>query len=278
MFGLPANTPNIILNGPDPGIVAPTSSLESEADLDVEWSNAVAKGATVDLIVSASTDTTAGTDLSAEYVVENNLDGIASESFGLCEPFLGGGNAFYSNLWEQAAAQGISIFVSSGDQAAAACDPFQGSTPQPAQNGLAVNGIASTPFNVAVGGTDFQDVANPETYWNASNDTNQASAKTYIPETTWNSTCTNAVLAQFGGSNNAETNCNNSGYSGLVETIGGSGGASALSRSQTGRLEPAPRPMRSATFPTHRCSPAADPRATPTSSVRRTSPRTTLAT
>jgi hypothetical protein len=233
MFSLPANNnPNVVLNGPDPGVVAPGSSLESEADLDVEWSNAVATGATIDLIVSASTDTTAGTDLSALYAVENNSEDITSESFGQCEAFLGGGNAFYYSLWEQAAAQGISVFVSTGDQLAAVCDPFQGTPPQPAVNGLAVNGIASTPFNVAVGGTDFQDFSNPETYWSLTNNANQASAKGYIPETTWNDSCTNALFAQLqGGSNNAETNCNNPNFVNFVTTIGGSGGASNCSTS-----------------------------------------------
>jgi len=233
LFGLPSSSnPNIVLNGPDPGIVAPGSSLESEADLDVEWSNAVATGATIDLIVSAPTDTTDGTDLSALYAVENNSDDITSESFGECEAFLEGGNAFYYAVWEQAAAQGISAFVAAGDDGAAGCDPFQGSAPEAATNGLAVSGFASTPFNVAVGGTDFQDVFNPETYWNLTNDTNQASAKGYIPETTWNSTCTNGLLAQVqGGTSNAEQNCNNSRFANLVETLGGSGGASNCSSS-----------------------------------------------
>jgi hypothetical protein len=90
-----------------------------------------------------------------------------------------------------------------------------------------VSGIASTPYNVAVGGTDFQDAFNPTTYWNTANDpTTQESALGYIPESTWNSTCTNALFSQVGFSTNAETNCNNSQLLGFVTTIGGSGGAS----------------------------------------------------
>ena len=228
LFGLPVNDPNIILNGPDPGIFGPGSSLESEGDIDVQWSGAVAKGATIDLVVSATTNTTAGIDLSAGYIVENNLDGIMSESFGVCEQFLGSENQFYDSLWEQAAAQGISVFVSAGDQGSAVCD--EGNAPtQPAMNGLAVNGFASTPFNVAVGGTDFQDAFNPETYWNSTNDGNQASAKGYIPETTWNSTCTNALFGQMSGfSTDPETNCNNSKLADFLAPVGGGGGASTL--------------------------------------------------
>jgi subtilase family serine protease len=104
LFGLPVNNPNFILNGPDPGI----QEDESEADIDVEWSGGVAKGATVDFVVSESTETTYGTDLSAVYIVEQNLAPIMSESYGQCELALGtAGNQFYSALWQQAAAQGI---------------------------------------------------------------------------------------------------------------------------------------------------------------------------
>jgi subtilase family serine protease len=227
LFGLPANPPQVILDGPDPGLIP---GDETEADLDVEWSGAVAKGATIKLVVSESTESTDGVDLSAEYIVDNDLAPIMSESFGDCELFMGtAGNQFYKSLWEQAAAEGISVFVSAGDEGSAACDYFQGSTPQAAKNGLQVSGIASTPYNVAVGGTDFNDFFNPLTYWNtANNSTTQQSAKGNIPETTWNDSCTNAIFGnpQIGFSTNAETNCNNYQLSGVVDTIGGSGGKS----------------------------------------------------
>jgi hypothetical protein len=48
-----------------------------------------------------------------------------------------------------------------------------------------VNGLASTPYNVAVGGTQFND--NPAaTHWSRSNDSHLASAKGCIPEAVWN--------------------------------------------------------------------------------------------
>ena len=142
---------------------------------------------------------------------------------------------FYNNLWQQAAAQGISVFVSSGDNGSAGCDFELDQVlrpPQPAQYGFAVNGIASTPYNVAVGGTDFNDYFNASTYWNTTNNaTTQASAKGYIPETTWNSSCSNAFLEdpRFRLTTNPETNCNNSyslGTGALVVAVGGSGGTS----------------------------------------------------
>ena len=156
----------------------------------MEWSGAVAKGATIDLVASTTTNSTAGVDLSALYIVDNNLAPVMSESYGACELDMGtAGNQFYSQLWQQAAAQGITAFVSTGDSGSAVCD--QGAAY--ATQGLAVNGISSTPYNVAVGGTDFDDAQNDSQYWNSSNDpVTLASAKGYVPEMTWNDTCTNS--------------------------------------------------------------------------------------
>lgn len=230
MFGLtakgyPANNVTVVLNGPDPGI----QGDEAEADIDVQWSGAVAPNASIDFVVSQSTETTSGVDLSAVYIVENNLAPVMSESYGYCELGLGSaGNQFFNNLWQQAAAQGITVMLASGDSGAAGCDFYQGVTPEAAEFGLAVSGYASTPYNVAVGGTDFNDISNPALYWNTTNDpVTQASAKGYIPEATWNDSCTNGIIAQFGGSSNPETNCNDSRLSQLVWTVGAGGGASS---------------------------------------------------
>lgn len=231
MFGLPANSTstgnplNIILNGPDPGI----QDDEAEADIDVQWSGAVAPNAAIDFVVSQSTETTSGVDLSAVYIIDNNLAPVMSESYGECELGLGTtGNQFYNTLWQQAAAQGITVFISAGDGGAAGCDNFDAEAPAPAQYGLQVSGYASTPYNVAVGGTDFNDFSNPSAYWSTTNNpTTGESAKGYIPETTWNDSCTNALLGTVGYSSSAEANCNNSDLTDLVVTVGGSGGESA---------------------------------------------------
>jgi subtilase family serine protease len=181
-FGLPGNNTQVILNGRDPGIVS--AGEEMEADLDVEWSGGVAKGATIKFVVSASTNASDGVDLSNQYIVNNNLAAVMSVSFGACEAAMGSGNQFYNALWQQAAAQGISVFISSGDSGSAGCDNPGSRTP--ASHGFGVNGLASTPYNVAVGGTQFADTATPNTYWNTGNDSHNASAKGYIPETAWN--------------------------------------------------------------------------------------------
>ena len=156
-FGLPANDPQIIVNGSDPGIVS--SGEETEADLEVEWSGAVAKDSVIKFVVSKSTSSSDGSYLSAQYIVSHNLAPVMSMSFGVCEAALGSsGNSFIDSLWQQAAAQGITVFVSSGDSGAAGCDSPSASR---ATHGRGVNGLCSTPYSVCVGGTEFDDASHP---------------------------------------------------------------------------------------------------------------------
>jgi len=154
----------------------------------VEWSGAIAPNATIKFVVSASTNSTDGVDLSALYIVDNNLAPVLSASFGECEQSLGRTeNTFINNLWAQAAAQGITVVVSSGDNGPAGCDNANQTTP--ASGGLAVSGLASTPFNVAVGGTQFNENGAASTYWSATNAPDESSALGYIPENVWNESC-----------------------------------------------------------------------------------------
>jgi Pro-kumamolisin, activation domain/Bacterial Ig-like domain (group 3) len=227
LFGLPANDPVVILDGPDPGIVP---GDETESDLDLQWAGAVAKGATIKFVTSATTNTTLGVDLSAQFTVDNNVAPILSESYGMCEAALGtAGNQFYNSVWQQAAAEGITAFVSAGDSGSAGCDSHDNPSPAPAEFGLQVSGFASTPYNVAVGGTDFNDLSNPATYWSSTNNaTTQLSAKSYIPEVPWNDSCTSQALEFYGYSSNPLTNCNNSQLLNVnIFTVGGSGGKSS---------------------------------------------------
>ena len=225
-FTLPVGTLNIIYDGSPPLKLA-SEGDELESDLDVQWAGALAKGATIDLVESIWTNATAGVDLSALYIVDNNVAPILSESYGACELDMGAaGNQFYYQLWQQAAAEGISVFVSTGDSGSAACD--QGSSI--ATQGLSVNGIASTPYDVAVGGTDFADLNTQSTYWNSTNNpVTFASAKGYVPESTWNDTCTNAEFFSFSGDSTAEKQCNDSNnpyLAGSLAPVGGGGGTS----------------------------------------------------
>jgi hypothetical protein len=205
MFGLPAYSSvctsalppscqfSVIVNGVDPGILGPDSATddEIESDLDTQWAGAVAPGANIYLVVSQSTianlsQVSQGVDLSAVFAVDNNLAPVISDSYGNCEAaLLTAGNQFYNSLWEQAAAQGITVSVSAGDSGSAGCDPISSDDPFAATQGVAVNGLASTPFNVAVGGTDFDTSTKANAaYWNTTNGA-VTSALGYIPEITW---------------------------------------------------------------------------------------------
>lgn len=216
-----------------------------ENSIDVEWSGAVAPDAQIDLVVTGqnSAGTVDSIYDSAQYVVSNLTAKILNVSYGECE--LGNGtaeNVAYYELWQSAAAEGISVFVASGDSGSASCD--QGGdaigNPYSAQYGLSVSGLASTPFNTAVGGTDFSwckptinssgNVVGCPTsstsqgspaYWNTSNNTSAEpyeSAAGYVPEIPWNDTCENPVLADYlasvasyfgiSGVSNAEYACN----------------------------------------------------------------------
>jgi subtilase family serine protease len=180
--GLPANPPTVLINGTDPGDVNPDD--DTEADLDTEWAGAVATNAKVLYVCSASTNATDGIDASASYIVNNNLAAIMSTSYSSCEVDMGAGeNTFYNQLWKQAALQGISSFVASGDSGAAACDDATNTS----GTVQAVSGMASTPYNIAVGGTQFNDSS---AYW-SNPGTNSpflssTTAKSYIPEMAWN--------------------------------------------------------------------------------------------
>jgi subtilase family serine protease len=186
IFGLPQNDPNIILNGTDPGF--PNFGQDwIESTLDVEWAGAAAPGATINLVQTASTDTTDGIDLSNAYIVDNAISPILSLSYGECEALMGPAeNVFYNALWQQAATEGITVFVATGDGGAAQCDADlqnAGDEPQgPALYGPSINGMASTPFNVAVGGTQFNEAGNYLTFWSPNNASASGSALGYIPE------------------------------------------------------------------------------------------------
>ncbi len=200
LFGLPANVPNVI----EPDGAVSVNSDEIEAALDTEWSGGIAKGASIDLVIAPSSNTQFGGDLAAEYIIDypnathtNSSTGLApilSSSFGDCEFDLGStANTMYNTWWQQAAAEGITVAVASGDESAAACDTLPPSPPgcgvtanallQTARCGLAVNGVASTPYNIAVGGTDFNDLGIETQYWSTSNQANGSSALGYVPET-----------------------------------------------------------------------------------------------
>ena len=193
---LPVKDPQILVNGPDPGY--PGCDDEMESTLDVEWAGAIARNATV-LFVTSKSGASDGVALSAQYAISHQVAPIVTLSYGQCEASSGSsGNSFWNALWSQAAAQRMTVLVSSGDSGAAGCDSSGAAT---ATYGRAVNALCSTPFSTCVGGTMFNDAYNPNLYWSPSNGTGMSSALSYIPELPWNESgaASGALWAGGGG-------------------------------------------------------------------------------
>jgi subtilase family serine protease len=156
-----------------------------EAYLDTELSSGLAPGASI--YYYASTDLNTG----IEAALDANLVDIFSLSFGECEYDNGtSGNALINGWWEQAATQGIAVTVSTGDSGSASCDGDTAKTTTIAKDGLSVSGFASTPYDIAVGGTDFYALEGSFTsYVSAtlgSSSTYYRTVLSYIPESIWN--------------------------------------------------------------------------------------------
>ena len=193
LSGLPVRDPTVIVppNGADPGPPLTTQGTPSEdqleATLDVSRAAGVAPGATIDLVVSTSAGSYNGLYLATQYVVDTNPAPaqIMNLSFGACEHSAGAaGVALWDAFFSQAAAEGISVLVCSGDAGAAGCDG-NFSTP-PASQLQSPNYICSSSYATCVGGTEFADFGNPSQYWSSTNGSNYESAFGYIPEGGWN--------------------------------------------------------------------------------------------
>ncbi len=180
----------------NPGVV---SGNESEATLDAEWASAGAPSAAIVLASCSDTNASFGGLIALQNLINSSSPpAIVSISYGECEAENGAtANAAFNTAYKQAAALGTSVFVSAGDEGAASCD----ANLTKATHGIAVSGFASTPYNVAVGGTDYGDTyaGTTSTYWNATNTSTYGSAKSYIPEIPWNDSCASVLLSTESG-------------------------------------------------------------------------------
>ena len=200
---------------------------DAESAIDVDWATAAAPNAAI--ILAACTDTKTGT-FGGYIALDNVLNGPAANlpstvniSYGGPEADQGAaGNAFINSLYQQAVMEGVSVFVSSGDGLATT---LQG--PGVSTLGIQISGYASTPYNVAVGGTDFGYQPNgvsPSTYWSPTNSNTYASALSYIQEIPWNDSCASSLVASFlGNTSDTLAFCNSGSFH---NTTGGSGGPS----------------------------------------------------
>jgi subtilase family serine protease len=210
----------------NPGV----NDAEGEAILDAEWSSAAAPNATIELASCSDTSTVFGGLIALQNLINGSSPpSIVSISYGECEAENGATqNAAYYTTYQQAAGEGISVFVSSGDEGAASCDADLAN----ATHGIGVSGFTSTPYNVSVGGTDFGDTyaGKLSTYWSSTNSSTYGSAKSYVPEIPWDDSCASALIAYANGySTTYGSNgfCNSStGENYYLTTASGSGGPS----------------------------------------------------
>jgi len=185
-FNLPANDPQTVLvpGSRNPGNNSKSGDL-AESDLDLEWSGAVARNASIIFVYSTDVMT------SVEYAIDQNLAPVVSVSYGSCELETPSSESSAFVQWaQQANAQGITWFAASGDDGAADCDDSQ-------NPGLAVDLPGSVPEVTSVGGTEFAEGTG--TFWSAANSVNGGSALSYIPETTWNDSAEDQEPSASGG-------------------------------------------------------------------------------
>jgi hypothetical protein len=206
-----------------------TNGDEIEAILDAEYASAAAPSAAIELASCSDTATTFGGLIAVQNLVNGtNPPAIMSISYGYCEALNGAAaNAAFNSAYQQAAAEGVSVFVSSGDESAASCDADLSR----ATHGIGVSGFTSTPYNVSVGGTDFGDAfaGTTSTYWNSTNTLTFGSAKSYVPEIPWNDSCASQLIASFEGfalTYGSSGFCNSSMGQEFLSTASGSGGPS----------------------------------------------------
>jgi subtilase family serine protease len=211
----------------NPGV----NGAELEAALDAEWAGSTAPDAAIVLAACADTRTEFGGLIATMNLLsQKTLPSTISMSYGECESEMGQSQINqFGAIFQQAVAEGVTVFVSSGDEGSASCDADQSY----ALYGTTVSGFTSTPYDVSVGGTDFYDTAagTNSQYWSNTNSPTFSSALSYIPEKTWNNSCADSTilgLEGFAAAYGANGLCNNYPGDQWVTTASGSGGASSI--------------------------------------------------
>jgi subtilase family serine protease len=199
-LGLSSYTSGSLVTTQPGGCADPGDNTDDvEAILDAEWATASAPDATIEVASCNATQTSDGVLIAAQNLINGaNPPQIMSVSYGYCEAGNGAGyNASLNSLFQQAVSEGVSVFVAAGDENAAECDGGAAA----ATHGIGVSSEASTPYNVAVGGTDFGDTyqSTVNTYWGTKNSATYGSAISYIPEIPWNGSCASSITAGFYG-------------------------------------------------------------------------------
>jgi hypothetical protein len=235
--------PNDAGNCINPG----TNSDDGEADIDVETVAAIAPGAAVEL---ASCTGSGNSNFGGLIAIENLVSAgsppaVISMSYGECEAEnTATANAAFSSAFESAAAAGVSVFASAGDEGSVSCSPNATAS----THGIGVTGWGESVYNVSVGGTDFEDAYNAakpandglpqSTYWSSKNGSTYGSALSYIPEIPWNDSCAGYLVYDLAGATEGYTYCSDLGVGASGLTTGsGSGGPSGCATGTTGTAD-----------------------------------------
>jgi subtilase family serine protease len=197
--GLTVKDPTVVLV-PGTGTSAIVLGDETESDLDLEWSGAIAPGATIYFVYTGNS-TNNGVFDSLQYAVDEKIAPIISISYGACEAEVGKTDiTAIEQITSQAATQGQSIIVSSGDQGSTACYGDYGTNSATASDeALAVSYPASSAYVTALGGTKITSANDAVgTYWTSasSGSVSLSTATQWIPEVVWNDDS-----ASYGASN-----------------------------------------------------------------------------
>ena len=187
--GLQVKDPTVVLM-PGTGTSTFSSGDESESDLDLEWSGAIATGADIYFVYTGSNQNFGAFD-AIQYAVDQNLAPIISSSYGECEAYLDG--SALESTFQQAASQGQTVMAASGDDGSTDCYLNSSTNPsQPEQQALAVDYPASSPYVTGMGGTEISSansdyMTSGTAYWEGSSGADViSSALQYIPEVAWN--------------------------------------------------------------------------------------------
>ncbi len=199
--GLTVKDPTQILV-PNSGTSTRVTGDEGESDLDLEWSGAIAPGATIDFVYTGNSPSSNGVFDSIIYAVDNKIAPILSVSYGGCEFDVGSYYTTFETTTQQAAAQGQTILAAAGDSGSTSCYSSGSTDTLAQQEQLNVNYPASSPNVTAIGGTEFMDgsTTGATQYW-AANGTNDVvtSALSYIPEMVWNDDSSGYIASGGGG-------------------------------------------------------------------------------
>lgn len=200
--GLVANVPEQSYVGTDPGPPnegVNTYQIEATADVELAFGSAPNAQVLLDVTTAPSDGVIADLlNFPISDVIDNDRASIMTISFHGCEADAGMAPTLSADsLFQQAAAEGISVFVSAGDSGVDDC-LAHGKAP-PASGSPSINYLCATSYVTCVGGTEFADAADPAAYWSPSQQANLLSALGYIPEGAWNESTSTLVVGGGGG-------------------------------------------------------------------------------